>query len=87
MGYNTTVVILNDALEDIAKDPRFGANLARAIRAVSFAPIGPIEVHAGSFMNAAIVVESHHSSEVRLVSIGHNTGEPVPPLDNTGDDL
>lgn len=78
MGYNTTVVILNDALEDIAKDPHFGANLARAIRAVSFAPIGPIEVQAGSFMNAAIVVESHHSSEVRLVSVGHNTGEPSP---------
>ena len=34
MGYNTTVVILNDALGQIAKDPKFGEKLARAIMEV-----------------------------------------------------
>jgi len=32
MGYNTTVVVYNDALDQIESDPQFGANLAAAIR-------------------------------------------------------
>jgi len=31
MGYNTTVVVMNDALGSIEKDPEFGKNLVRAV--------------------------------------------------------
>lgn len=32
MGYNTTVVVYNDALDQIANDPEFGKKLVAAIR-------------------------------------------------------
>lgn len=31
MGYNTTVLVLNDSLGAIEEDPEFGKNLARTI--------------------------------------------------------
>lgn len=80
MGYNTTVVVLNDALDIIAKDPEFGAKLADAIARVS-RKSGPIEVAASSgrsiHCNAATVIETHHADYEVLVSVGGNIGRVV----------
>jgi len=84
MGYNTTVVILNDALGDIANDPDFGRKLADAIlrqsgnrhevvNATSISPGGTVR---RSSM-AAIVVEQHHADETTLVAVGGNTAAVV----------
>ena len=80
MGFNTTVVVLNDALEDIANDPNFGKNLASAIRKISCFG-GTVDVPAyskyGIHSNSAIVIESHHADYDVLVRVGGNNGVVV----------
>lgn len=74
MGYNTTVVILNDALEDIANDPFFGKKLRDAVLKVG-APCDnqPVEISCNG-KDAARVIETHHANVEVLVSVGSNTG-------------
>jgi hypothetical protein len=76
MGFNTTVIVLNDALDQIEKDPNFGKNLSRAIMSL---PIkgGSVDVHAGNHCNAAAVIESHHADYSALVLVGGNYGSVV----------
>lgn len=78
MGYNSTVIVLNDALGDISRDPQFGQRLKKAILEISIRP-GPIDVSAISpsgniYVNAASVIESHHADSMHLIAIGGNTG-------------
>jgi hypothetical protein len=73
MGFNTTVVVLNDALHEISEDPKFGRKLAEAIMLLG----GPHKLHndvsAGGHCNAATVVETHHADELVAVAVGGNT--------------
>jgi len=71
MGFNTTVVVMNDAGDQIANDPTFGKKLAQAIRGM-FGDRGPIDVSAGNHLNAATVIESHHADNTVLVAVGGN---------------
>jgi hypothetical protein len=77
MGFNTTVLIRNDALDCIAKDPDFGKNLVSAILQVGPSPFfRTISVPALGFTNAAEVIESHHSSfEVLILASGNTARE------------
>lgn len=79
MGWNTTVVILNDALGYIEEDPEFGKKLARAARSVTSSR-GHEKIYAkgtrGS-ADAAIVVETHHNDAIVTVEVGANTAEVV----------
>lgn len=80
MGYNTTVVVLNDALGFIENDPEFGKRLARAIMEVQRGK--PIDVSAhskggGVHCNAAAVIESHHADHDVCVIVGQNYGRVV----------
>ena len=76
MGFNTTVVVMNDALSYIEADPDFGANLAAAIREAQRGK--PVDVRAGTsrgvHCNAATVIESHHADEYVNVRVGGNMG-------------
>jgi hypothetical protein len=72
MGYNTTVVILNDALGFIEDDPNFGKNLVQGIRLVNRGK--PVDIHARSYHAAAQVIESHHADSTSLVAVGGNDG-------------
>lgn len=81
MGYNTTVVVMNDALDAIAKDPEFGEKLKSTILGISLG-INPDtgqyyrsqDVSAGHHVNAATVIESHHASYQSVVVVGGNYG-------------
>lgn len=74
MGYNTTVVIMNDALEAIGKDPEFGKNLKQAVlRAVS-AKECPVRVGSLGHSTAAKVIETHHADVDVLIRVGGNQG-------------
>ena|SRR5688572_22440255 len=79
MGWNTTVVVMNDSLHAIEKDPEFGKNLASAILRAS-SRSGRVDVHAGSHANAAHVVESHHADQTAVVAVGGNLGRVVAEL-------
>lgn len=79
MGYNTTVLINNDALGDIAADPDFGKRLSEAINLHHMNPTKRIDVPAYTnggrsvYTNAAIVIAQQHSSECTGVLVTGNT--------------
>lgn len=79
MGFNTTVVVMNDALSDIQRDPDFGKNLAAAILKLGLSN-EPRDVHAGTHVNAATVIETHHADGVFGVLVGGNYGESLGRL-------
>jgi len=88
MGFNTTVVILNDSLGAIENDPSFGKNLAQAITQRS----GDVPAYSyrdgevrGVHCNAATVIESHHADGTAIVAVGGNIGEKLDEVWYVGD--
>ena len=75
MGYNTTLVILNDALHEIRDDKEFGRKVYDAT--LSVGRIGPTDISSGYHANAATVIESHHADYIRLIAIGGNCGQDL----------
>ena len=74
MGYNTSVIVLNDALNQIERDPDFGRKLSMAVLALNLEPGRHQDVSAGNHCNAASVIETHHADSTTLVSFGGNMG-------------
>lgn len=76
MGYNTTIVIRNDALDQIRDDPEFGRKLVDAILNLNDPCYKDrnIEVSAGNHSNVAQVVEQHHADLTSIVTVGGNLG-------------
>tara|TARA_S200002703_G_scaffold127052_1_gene113648 strand:- start:1672 stop:2019 length:348 start_codon:yes stop_codon:yes gene_type:complete len=76
MGFNSTIVVMNDALHEIANDKDFGANLAAAVQKLSLGPkhVGKhgVDIPAGNHCNAATAVESHHADGIVVVAVGGN---------------
>lgn len=80
MGFNTTVVVYNDAIDAIEKDPKFGANLAAAVK--ECARGRQVDVPAGNHVNAARVIESHHADNMHAVLVGGNLGDDLGRVGN-----
>jgi len=74
MGYNTTVVVYNDALGAIENDPTFGSKVAKAVRHLSVSDGKPVDIPAGNHANAAMAVESHHADNTAVITVGGNLG-------------
>lgn len=72
MGFNTSMIILNDALHYIKDDKDFGAKVYEAARNV-YSERKPQEVHSG-LVNAATVIETHHADTNTIVAFGGNRG-------------
>lgn len=86
MGYNTSVIVMNDALSEIERDPDFGKKLSRACSAV-FSPGRPRQnVSAMGHINAATVIESHHADGMHLLAMGGNIGYDLGRCGNWRDD-
>jgi hypothetical protein len=79
MGYNTTLIVLNDALHEIEEDPEFGKKVAQATRKASMLREGDrgIDIRSGCHVNAATVVETHHADQVKLIAVGGNCGQDL----------
>jgi len=77
MGWNTVVVVMNDAIHDIENDPAFGRRLAQAIREQMGRRHTPIDVPAGGHCNAATVICQDHADAVQLVEVHRNYGRRV----------
>ncbi len=75
MGFNTTVVVMNDALHQIEEDKEFGRKLAQA--ALLTYNRGRQDVSAGNHVNAATVIESHHADGIHLIAVGGNYGQDL----------
>ena len=65
MGLNTTVLILNDYLGEIAKDQDFGRKLNYAANENSHTP----------FARGAHIAAMNHSGDMSLILVGGNTSE------------
>lgn len=76
MGFNSTVLILNDALHEIANDPQFGKKLADAIQMLSLSEKHRgkygVGIGAGYHANAATAIETHHASGNAIIAVGGN---------------
>lgn len=86
MGFNTTIVVMNDRLNDIENDPEFGKNLTQAVNMFitekyiterAGRPFYGVDVRAGGCVNAATVVETHHADDTSIVAVGGNMGEEL----------
>jgi hypothetical protein len=76
VGFNTTIVIYNDALEQIAEDPLFGKRIRDAVLKAVYPKDCPIRLGA-LCSDAGVVIETHHADQDVLVSVGQNTGTVV----------
>ncbi len=83
MGYNSTLVVINDALNDIAGDPEFGKKVVAAVQ--EWPNRGwdrrgghqGVDVSAGCYANAASVIDVHHADRSALLFVGGNYGSKV----------
>ena len=75
MGNQTTLVILNDALHDIRNDPEFGNRLYNATLGQNGGRFNTIP--AGTYANAAEIIETHHAGSDVLILAGGNTANVV----------
>lgn len=74
MGYNSTIVVLNDALHMIEQDPDFGKKIGDAIRGLSLGRQQNIYASTpqGGSSSAATAVETHHADGTAVVAVGGN---------------
>lgn len=68
MGFNTTILVLNDQLERIKNDPEFGRKLYEAILKAQGTRGEAIPVGE----HGAWVVESHHADQIVPILVGGN---------------
>ena len=77
MGFNSSVIVLNDALYEIGKDKDFGKKLETAILEVDYGRSrgnNGKEISSGNCFGAATVIETHHADQLSVVSFGGNCG-------------
>lgn len=90
MGYNTTVVVMNDALSMIRDDPTFGTSLHDAICEVQRGHLVDVPAYLpngrGVHTNAATVIETHHADGTAIVAVGGNTGTSLGIMYPSGDE-
>ena len=80
MGFNTTVVVMNDALTAIENDPKFGKSLVQAILKLQRGKQVDVPAYSynedgearGVHCNAATAIESHHADGNAIVAVGGN---------------
>jgi len=72
MGYNTTIVIYNDNLQEIKKNKSFGKKLYNAIM-TNYSKKHPISILM-KHGTAGQVIEQHHADQNVLIEVGGNTG-------------
>lgn len=68
MGFNTTVLILNDGMDNILTDKDFPVKLHRQILK------GEGDFSIGNHCNAGCVVDCHHADYTSLIAVGGNYG-------------
>lgn len=78
MGYNSVVVVMNDALGMIEEDPTFGRNLAAGIRGCHIREDRDVPAYSpsgrGVHCNAAEVISTAHADIPQVVVVKGNTG-------------
>ncbi len=84
MGYQTTVIIRNDAISEIERNPEeFVRNLLDTLRRVGLDEISHtngLDFPCGHHANVGRVIETHHSDSTTIITSGGSTGELLATL-------
>lgn len=76
MGFNTVMIVMNDALHAIAEDPDFGKNVSRAEGGSwgrkRFGDCPTVSVPSGCHVNAAELFPSFHADDLHVFIAGWN---------------
>lgn len=75
MGWNSTIVVMNDALDGISKDSELGRKIDKAISSCSFDK--QVDISCGPYVRAMTVIETHHADNLVPVLLGGNTGHKI----------
>lgn len=82
MGYNTPVLILNDALHHLEDDTTLGKRIVQAVGEANFH--NPVVVSSGGHMNALTVYPSKHADVVQIYAFGGNHATRLGMFHNGG---
>ncbi len=74
MGWNTTLVLMNDALSEIKKDQEIGEAIYKAVQELGIRE-GIKDIRAGNHINGITVIEQHHADSLMVVAVGGNCGQ------------
>jgi len=78
MGFNSTMVIMNDALGQIKADKDFGEKVYDAVlKCVD--EYEPVDISSGNHCNAATVIDSHHADHYVAMIVGGNYAQVLSP--------
>lgn len=72
MGYNTTVLFLNDAANELERDPLAGRKIYEGIMTSQRGK--QVDICLGNHVNAATVLAQHHADETQILAVGGNCG-------------
>lgn len=73
MGFNSVLVVLNDRLDEIERDPDFGKKVARAIRSYSHESPDRMPFITGQTQ----VVSVEHADVAQVIRVGANSGRMI----------
>lgn len=76
MGFNSSLIVLNDGLDCIRNDKEYGSKVASAITRLSVHR-GPIDISSGNHVNASSVIETHHADAMTVLAFGGNTARQL----------
>lgn len=82
MGFNSTVVILNDYLHDIEKDPEFGRKISLMIAGHNYPELSELRQRQGAYARGAQVIGVHHADAVHMFAVGCNHGRDLGYVGN-----
>lgn len=86
MGWNTTLLVMNDGLEQLDRDPDAGKKIAEGImrhdmpRYESTNSIG-----IGNHLNMVQVIASQHADQTQILAVGQNLGRVLNAYDSMPD--
>ncbi len=72
MGYNSTILILNDRLHEIENDPEFGKKVANAIRSHHYR-----DDRQPYITGQTTVIDVAHADVMQILAVGGNCGRVI----------
>ena len=73
MGYNTAILVLNDRLDEIKKDPYFGERLVNGILTLR-------DGNHDYITGQTQIISTQHADFVQLLAVGRNRGRLITSL-------
>lgn len=74
MGYNTAVLILNDAAHNLETDPDVGRKLYKAMGESQYSENRErgVDFSIGNHCNGGLVLPAHHADDIQVLVVGRN---------------